>query len=211
MSLPVLLNVTGKRCLIVGGGAVGVRKAHSLLSHGAKVVILSPSLKAPVPDAQHIAERYSRQRLLELKPWLVVAATNREDVNRAICEDAHAAGILVESMDNPRLGDVRGMVSETRESVTIAVAAGSPRFSRHLAEQFADQLTPELLTLLDWLRLLRPHLKDHVAEQPARAALWERVFASSSAILVPLQQGEVAAAKGILAEILGNWIHPYLP
>jgi precorrin-2 dehydrogenase/sirohydrochlorin ferrochelatase len=211
MSLPVLLNVMGKRCLTVGGGTVAMRKARALLSHGAEVTILSPSLKTPLADVQHIPEHYSRERLLELKPWLVVAATNREEVNQTICDDARAAGILVESMDNPRLGDIRGMVSQTRQNVTIAVAAGSPHFSRYLAEQFADQLAPELLTLLDWLRILRPHLKDHIAEQSARAGVWEAVFESSQSILDSLRQGDATAAKGALAGILGDWIHPYLP
>ena len=107
MPLTVMLKVEGRRCLVVGGGKVGVRKARGLMDEGATVTILSSSLTEHPPGVDFMQERYSSQHLDDMAPWLVVAATDDPQVNQQIDEDARARGILTMLVDNPAAGDVR--------------------------------------------------------------------------------------------------------
>ncbi|HLA44920.1 MAG TPA: bifunctional precorrin-2 dehydrogenase/sirohydrochlorin ferrochelatase [Aggregatilineales bacterium] len=209
MPLPVMLNVKKRRCVIVGGGKIGIRKAKQLLEEGAKVMVIGESLHETVPGVQHIAERYNRERLLMLYPFLVIAATSDDATNTIICDDAEAAGVLTMRMDNPARADVWGLIYEDRDSVTVAIRSGSPYLSRYLLKKFTDQLTPELVTLGGWMHSLRPHVKNAIEAQPERAALWKRIF--ESAIIEQAEAGDLDAAKAILVEIIGSELAQFLP
>src|SRR5512136_1299435 len=98
--LPINLDVRGKRVVVVGGGEVAARKCLLLRECGARLTVLSPEL-APVlqtfADAGaliHLARAYAPGDLAGA--FLVYAATDRPAVNRAVVEEAHAAGILAE-------------------------------------------------------------------------------------------------------------------
>lgn len=208
--LPVLLNVAGRRCVVVGGGAVGVRKARTLLEAGAEVIILSPSAHNPPPEAQHQAMLYSLEALRELRPWLVVAATNDAKLNLQINDDARAEGILTMLASDPAAADLQSLMSISQGEVLIAASTGSPYFTRHLLNAFADQISAEWLILLAWLKALRPHAKMHIPTQAERAKHWEAVYAASDEILAHLRADDRIGAKGILGDILGAWAKDHL-
>ena len=204
-----MLKVEGRRCLVVGGGKVGVRKARGLRDEGAEVVILSSSLSEALPDVQFIEGRYTTQHLYEINPWLVVAATNSPEVNQQIDDDARAAGILTMLVDNPAGGDVRGIITRSDERITVAVSSGSPRLSRYLADRLHGGIQAEMREFAGWMRALRPHVKAQIAAQADRAALWERIF--NSTVLAHVENGDLVRARRELADILGADLAQHLP
>lgn len=208
--LPVLLNVSGRRCVVVGGGGVGVRKAQSLLEAGAEVIILSPSAQKPPPEARHQAMRYSLAALRELRPWLVVAATNNETLNLQINADARAEGILTMLASDPSAADLQSLMSISQDDILIAVSTGSPHFTRHFLSLFADQISAEWGILLAWLKVLRPLAKQYIPTQTERAQAWEAVYTASDEILACLRADDRMRAKGILGDILGGWAKDHL-
>ena len=97
--LPIFLRLTGKACLVVGGGIVAERKIRLLQRTGASITVLAhavtPGLQALVDQGQvqHQAHQYSPLLINDF--WLLVAATDDAVLNRRVAQDADAAGKLL--------------------------------------------------------------------------------------------------------------------
>ncbi len=103
---PIHLDIRGKKCLVVGGGTIAQRKVITLLRFGGKVVVVSPEATAMVEKlslCKKIIWHKRRYRASDLRgAFLVFAATDSEERNRAIGSEAHKKGILVNVVDSPR-------------------------------------------------------------------------------------------------------------
>src|SRR6185295_9411067 len=82
------LDLTGRSCLVVGGGRVGTEKAEGLLECGARVTVVAPEIRPELAalDVETVERRYQASDLDER--FLVVAATASHDVNRRVWADA---------------------------------------------------------------------------------------------------------------------------
>ena len=131
---PIFLNLDGKRCVIVGGGAVANRKARKLLQARAEVVAISPEVK---PELESVATEVHRRPYREGDlegASLVFAATNRREINAAVTRDAHARGIPVNVADEPSEGDFALPSVLRRGQLQVAVSTGgaSPTLARRV-------------------------------------------------------------------------------
>lgn len=123
--LPLGINVAGLRCLVVGGGRVGARKALTLAAAGADVTVLSPHagdrLRGPIGEGtvKWVEEEYSRQRLRDF--FLVVAATSDADLNARIAHDAETGGSLACVVSSGRLSRAIFPATHSGAGVTLAV------------------------------------------------------------------------------------------
>lgn len=156
--LPLGLLATGRRCLVVGGGRVGSRKAQLLLDAGAEVTIVSPRLHAEAAArvgegaVQHVARPYEPGDLQGA--FLVFAATDDPAVNREILRAAREHGTLACSVDAswPE-GDFVTPASFRKGDLTVAVASGgsSCRRSRLVKNSLARHVesveTADLLVI----------------------------------------------------------------
>lgn len=150
--VPVMLMVRGRRCLVVGAGGVGVRRAKLLSEAGAHVVIIAPQVH---PSARLIgAELHERgfQPTDLDSVLLAVAATSDQNVNQAVSNAARERGVLVNRSDQAALGDLTFMTNHRDGPLTIAVHTGgaSASAATRIRALLADSLDPiwgELLTL----------------------------------------------------------------
>jgi siroheme synthase-like protein len=210
MPLPVQLDLTDRRCVIVGIGRVGTRKAKQFIAEGAEVIALSRSLPAERLDGVRYEQGiYERERVLAYEPWLVCAATNDLDTNAQIVTDCTEAGILTMDVSATERGDVKGLMSREKDGISFTVSTGVPLLSRMLVEQIETLITPGLVTFAAWQRALRPIAKDLIPHQPDRAALWRQVHQSE--VLALLEAGEVVAARRRMAELVGEELAQHLP
>lgn len=200
----MILRVTGRPCLVIGGGKVGTRKARQLHEAGALVTLLSSSLYESLEGIHWEKAHYTKDYLLAMRPFLVVAATSSDQANAQIGTDAENAGILCMRADDAGAGDVTALMAREYAGITLALASGSPLLTRHLLNQWETQITPEVIQFAGWLRTLRTHAKTHIPTQAERAALWKQIFAAG--ILQALQNGELSAtaAKERIKEIVGE-------
>jgi siroheme synthase-like protein len=141
---PVSLDVTGRACLVVGGGHVAARKARTLLDCGAAVTVVAPSVGA---DMEAITGRLVA---LERRAYasgdaarfrLVVTATGRPDVDGAVHADAEAAGVWVNSADDRAHSSFILPAVHRDGAVTVAVSTGglSPALSSWLRDRLAAE------------------------------------------------------------------------
>ena len=105
--LPLFTDVRNRRCVVVGGGSIALRKASLLWRAGAKVFVIAPRIQV---ELVQLAERsggdaFEREyQSLDLdNTVLVIAATDDEQVNAQVSRDAQARHIPVNVVDNPAL------------------------------------------------------------------------------------------------------------
>jgi siroheme synthase-like protein len=146
---PVVLDVTGRPCLVVGGGSVAARKARALSECGAAVSVIArtvgPDMEALVPALAHVVRRPYRPG--DAHGFrLVVTATGDPEVDGEVFEDADSAGIWVNSADDRAHSSFILPAVSRDGAVTIAVSTGglSPALASwlrtHLAELGGDGL-----------------------------------------------------------------------
>jgi siroheme synthase-like protein len=200
---PVSLRVAGRTCLIVGGGAVALRKAAGLLEAGARVVVISPALATGFPSSHvtHMADVYRSDTMARLQPFLVFAATDDPAVNRQVTQDARRYGALVNTADGSGADDFSNLVALRRDpvSVTIGTGGASPALAAHLREAIDAVIGDHYPILAGWLGDLRPQVTAALPDPAARRDFWRCVLESD--VLTLLEQGEQRAAWNRLMAI----------
>lgn len=123
--LPISVNITDKRIVIVGGGKVGFHKASILAKFTDNVIVISPNFREEFKTCafKKIKKNYQKEDLQET--FLVYACTENETLNRKIKEDADELGILVSVCDNPSLCGFISPAIFKQESITISVSSNA--------------------------------------------------------------------------------------
>ena len=133
---PLLLDLAGRRVLVVGGGAVGYRRARDLAAAGAVVTVVTTRtapLAASVPGVDVVVRPFVDDDVQGA--WLVVAATDDPEVNAAVASAADAAGIFCVRADRASGGSARVAAVLRRDPVTVTVNAGDdPRRAAQLRD-----------------------------------------------------------------------------
>ena len=123
--LPVSLNITGKKILIIGGGRVGFHKATILSRFTDKASIVSPTFHEGFGDLpfECITKEYGKSDLSGA--FLVYICTENSELNRQIKHDAEQLGVLASVCDNPALCDFISPAVFKQDNVTIAVSSNA--------------------------------------------------------------------------------------
>jgi precorrin-2 dehydrogenase/sirohydrochlorin ferrochelatase len=158
-SYPILLDLTGRRVVIVGGGVVAVRKAAGVLDAGAdRVRCVSPTFHPDLPTAvERVPEGYRPEHLEGA--GLVFAATDSAEVNNAVVHDARARGIWVNraDADDAQPGDFTVPARLREGTVTVTVSAGgSPALAAAIRDGLAARWDPRWTAMAEAMQTLRP-------------------------------------------------------
>jgi siroheme synthase-like protein len=150
---PVNLVVDGRRCLVVGGGPVALQKARGLVDAGARVTVVAPRLDTAIRELAEVAEARPYRRGEAADYRLVVAATGDPAVNQQVYDDAEAAGVWINSADDPDRCTVTlpAKLRQGRLTVTVSTAGHSPAVAAWLRDRLADELGPEYDQLIGLL------------------------------------------------------------
>jgi precorrin-2 dehydrogenase/sirohydrochlorin ferrochelatase len=154
-TMPLNINMQGKKALLVGGGPVATRKMHRLLEAGSNVTIVTLSASQEMENLQSVGsvvlnlEAYDTSCLDGV--FLVVAATGSQDVNIRIAKEAKERGILVLVADAQEEGDCTFPAVLRRGELEIAVSSGgrSPAFSAMVRDRIAQIICEEYGILLE--------------------------------------------------------------
>jgi uroporphyrin-III C-methyltransferase / precorrin-2 dehydrogenase / sirohydrochlorin ferrochelatase len=122
--LPLLLELTGRLAVVVGGGRVGLRRCRTLLAAGARVRVIAPSVLAELAELPVETERrrYATGDLAEA--WLAIAATDDPAVNAAVAAEAESRRIFCVRADRAAGGTARVPAVLRRDALTVSVNAG---------------------------------------------------------------------------------------
>lgn len=174
---PVMLNVSGKLCVVFGGGAVAERKIAGLLDAGARVRVVSPTL-APSLDKLASEGRVEwRRKLAEAKDCegavLVFAATDQPKVNRQMAAAARQFGIPANEADDGENSDFLVPAVLRRGDLVLAASASGagPALSARIIRELADRYGPEYAEYAAALRGIRAAAKAQAADPEERRKL----------------------------------------
>jgi siroheme synthase-like protein len=140
------LKLTGRRCVVVGGGSVGLEKVEGLLACDADVTLISPTAIDPLRE--HASEgsiRWQRREYAGAADlegvFLVIAATAETDVNIAVFADAERRAMLVNVVDVPPLCNfILPAIARTGPlAIAISTAGASPALAKRMKREIQSQ------------------------------------------------------------------------
>ena len=180
--LPIFCRLDNKPVLLVGGGEVAERKARLLLDAGAQLTVVAPELD---PELAELAANGSIEWLAgEFAPaqlagkWLVVAATDRREVNALVYQSANQARIFANVVDDPKRSSFIMPSIIDRSPLMVAISSGgkAPVLARLLREKLEALLPQHLGAVAAFAGSLRERVKARFASMGERRRFWERLL-----------------------------------
>ena len=162
---PIFLNIFGKRCVVIGGGKVALRKVKVLVEHGANVEVVSPALcpeLSQLAAAKTISVLHKEYEPRDLKGALItIAATTESDTNQKVADEARRQKILVNVANSREQSDFILPSYLRRGDLTIAVstAGRSPALARKVRTRLEQNFGEEYASLTGLIEEVRSELK----------------------------------------------------
>ncbi len=178
---PVFLNLEGRLCVVVGGGRVGERKIEALLAAGARVKVISP-------EATPQVEKWAEEGRIELErrpyhegdlsgAWLVIAATDDPETQKAVYSEAEKRHIFCNVVDKPEFCSfiVPSVVRRGRLQLAISTSGASPATARRIRERLEEEFGPEWETYLELMARWRREILSREISEEERRAIFTRL------------------------------------
>lgn len=161
--LPIILDLRGRKALVVGGGRIAYRKAKALADEGAHVTVVSPVFVdefSTMPNATLVQRTYEAGDTEGFQ--LVITATGNHDVDQMIYNEGDARGTWVNSADDPDRCSFYLAATHRDGNVIVAVSTEgkSPALASHLRNTIAAQLPNNLADIAIELDRQRSEIKD---------------------------------------------------
>ena len=202
-SYPVNLSVAGRACLVVGGGSVAARKVEGLRASGARVHVIAPEICEVIRTGEGVTWEERPYRAGDLDGyWLVIAATDSSEVNRAVFLDGESRRVWVNGADDPEHCSftLPSVVRRGSLQVTVSTAGRSPALASWLRGRLSEEIGPEYEVLLDLLSAERREIR---AEGRSTEDLdWRGAL--DSELLSLIRTGDVGAARERLQTCLSS-------
>src|SRR5688500_12726581 len=168
------LKLSGRRCVVVGGGAIGLEKAEGLLACDVDVVLISPDavdeLRALAGEGSIDWEQRAYERVADLEGvFMVIACTDDTDIHIRVFDDAERRAMLVNIVDVPPLCNfiLPAIVRTGPLAIAISTAGASPalakRMKREVSELFGEEYARLAIMLNDvrgWAKATLPTYND---------------------------------------------------
>ncbi|CAK0758197.1 siroheme synthase [Gammaproteobacteria bacterium] len=199
-SLPIFLNIKGRPCLLVGGGAVAARKVALLLECGAEIRVVAPTLGQELQvlwENKKLTWRagfFTASDLNEV--MLVIAATDNPAINHEVSLLARQRNLLVNVVDDPAMCSFTVPSIIDRSPLVAAVSTGgvSPVLARLLRARLETLIPATYGQLATLAARFRERVKEHFPHPPDRRRFWEKVLSGPIAEMVFAGQERAAWA-----------------
>jgi precorrin-2 dehydrogenase/sirohydrochlorin ferrochelatase len=203
---PILINLKGKKVIVVGGGMVAQRKIETIMEHGAVVHMISreltPALTKYLEDGKIkvIGNEFKKDYLRGA--FLVIAATDDRLLNHRVSENARELGVLVNAVDQP--SDCSFIVPSIlrRGDLLIAVSTSgkSPALAKRVREELEKGFGSEYESLLVLMGRLRKEILAEGFSQEENKRIFQEIV--NSPILELIARSDWNEVASILSNIL---------
>src|SRR3954447_11818585 len=204
------LKLTGRRCVVVGGGAIGLEKVEGLLACDGRVVLIAPRA---VPELEELAREGSIEwirREYETpdldRTFIAIAATEDTDVNIRVYEDAERRAMLVNIVDVPPLCNfiLPAIVRTGPLAIAISTAGASPALAKRIKAQVAEEYGEPYARLAVMLNDVRGWAKGTLPTYQDRKAFFEGIVNGDPDPVALLRDGDTDAVRDLIAAAQGT-------
>jgi len=203
MYYPAFINVENRTCLVIGGGEFAEEKVFKLLSHGAKIKIVSPDITENIKnildkeEVVWIKRKYSSGDLKDV--FIAISATGDEVANDQVFKEAEDRNVLLNVVDVTHLCTFIAPSVATRGGVTVATSTGgsSPALARKFRETLEGGCECRLLEYGDLTTILS-EVRKEIRDKNILVSVdrWQECI--DEGLLDLVQKGKVDEAKKML-------------
>ncbi|ENO3979490.1 uroporphyrinogen-III C-methyltransferase [Aeromonas veronii] len=207
--LPIFCRLDNKPVLLVGGGEVAERKARLLLDAGAQLTVVAPELDPELAELaasgsiEWLAGEFASEQLVG--KWLVVAATDRREVNALVYQSANQARIFANVVDDPKRSSFIMPSIIDRSPLIVAISSGgkAPVLARLLREKLEALLPQHLGAVATFAGSLRERVKARFTSMGERRSFWERLLGADR-LGQALARGDSASAHQLADNLFAD-------
>ena len=205
---PVYLDIKNRNCLVVGGGSVGTRKVKTLLDCGAVVTIVSPVVTAKLQELSSkdkiTLEKRSFQTSDLKGKFLVIGATDNQELNQKIHTEAERLGMLCNIADRPEACNfiLPSIVNRGDLVIAISTSGKSPAFAKKLRKDLEGEFGNEYAEFLKLMGAIRKKLLAKNHEPEAHKRLFEQLI--NRGLIEMIRDCKHKEINLLLPEILGE-------
>jgi precorrin-2 dehydrogenase/sirohydrochlorin ferrochelatase len=204
---PAYLDLRGRPCVVIGGGAVAERKALALLEAGAEVTVVSPTLTPKLRELSgsgkitHRPKQYEEEDLSG--EFLAIAATDSPEVNTLAATACRKKHVLVNVAAPPEESSfiVPSVVERGELLIAVSTSGASPALSKKIRRELERRYGTEYELFLDRLSAIRRRVLDELSDENARRKVFQAIVDSDVSEL--LRQGKTREADLRMADIAG--------
>jgi precorrin-2 dehydrogenase/sirohydrochlorin ferrochelatase len=200
------LKLRGRRCLVVGGGAIGLEKVEGILACDGDVTVIAPEVG---PELEELAREdsirwepreYAGSADLE-GVFMVIACTDDTDVNIAIYEDAERRAMLVNVVDVPPLCNfiLPAILRTGPLAIAISTAGASPALAKRMKAEMAQSFGQEYARLAVMLNDVRGWAKGTLPTYQDRKRFFESIVNGEPDPIALLRDGDERAVLDLIA------------
>jgi precorrin-2 dehydrogenase/sirohydrochlorin ferrochelatase len=199
------LRLKGRRCLVVGGGEIGLEKVEGLLACDADVTLVAPAAEpALVELALEGSIRWERRGYQpgDLDGCLIaIAATNHTEINIKVFEDAEQRAMLVNVVDVPPLCNfiLPAIVRTGPLAVAISTAGASPALAKRMKREISELFGEPYAVLAVLLNDVRGWAKSTLPTYTDRKEFFESIVNGEPDPIELLRSGDAAAVRDLIA------------
>ena len=200
------LKLSGRRCLVVGGGEIGLEKVEGLLACDGRVVVVAPEANEEITRlAEEGSIRWEQREYggaADLEGvFMVIAATSDTDVNIAVYDEAERRAMLVNVVDVPPLCNfiLPAIVRTGPLAIAISTAGASPALAKRIKRQIADEYGEPYARLAILLNEARGWAKGTLPTYQDRKAFFEGIVNGDPDPVELLRSGDEASVRELIA------------
>ncbi len=200
------LKLKGRKCVVIGGGDIGLEKAEGLLACDGDVTLIAPTAH---PELQQLAlegsirweaREYAGPSDLE-GVFMVIACTDDTDINIGIYEDAEQRAMLVNVVDVPPLCNfiLPAIVRTGPLAIAISTAGASPALAKRMKREISELFGAEYAQLAILLNEVRGWAKGTLPTYQDRKDFFEGIVNGEPDPISLLRAGDTAAVQDLIA------------
>jgi siroheme synthase-like protein len=199
------LRLEDRRCVVIGGGDVGLEKVEGLLVCGADVTLVAPDAVEQLRElASEGSIRWERRGFEPADldgTFLVIAATNDTPVNIEVYEEAERRSMLVNVVDVPPLCSfiLPAIFRSGPLAIAISTAGASPALAKRIRTEIAEEYGEPYARLAELLNEARGWAKDTLPTYQDRKAFFESIVHGEPDPVELLRQGDERAVRDLIA------------
>jgi len=181
---PININLENTECLVIGGGNVAERKVVTLLSYDAKVTLISPEVTPKLKEMVVRGNIIYKERFYKKGDCrgmrVVIVATDSDQLNRKVAEEAMSLNCLVNVVDQPHLCNFIVPATHRQGDLQISISTNgkSPALARRIREKLEEEFGPEYAEFLTIVDKVRKKALSTIPDPVKRRALFYRLVDS---------------------------------